>query len=125
MIKLAFCLMSAAGLAGEEGTLPLLPPLQPLPQPPLPLLPLPLPTHAEAGAGVGLLGGSSSLTSHESNRPMKMSRSIDNNPYQVVVVKIYSRVVIITKRLTIWMTSPLFEKLRVSLERIQKKPDDV
>jgi hypothetical protein len=43
MIKLAFCLMSAAGLAGEEGTLPLLPPLQPLPQPPLPLLPLPLP----------------------------------------------------------------------------------
>jgi hypothetical protein len=63
MIKLAFCLMSAAGLAGEEGTLPLLPPLQPLPQPPLPLLPLPLPTHAEAGAGVGLRGGSSSLTS--------------------------------------------------------------
>jgi hypothetical protein len=28
---------------------------------------------------------------------MKMSRSIDN-PYQVVVVKIYSRVVIITKK---------------------------
>jgi hypothetical protein len=88
MIQLAFCLMSAAGLAGEEGTLPLLPPLQPLPLLPLPLLPLPLPTHAwEAGAGVG---SRRVIITHESNRPMKMSRSIDNNPYQVVVVKIHT-----------------------------------
>jgi len=56
------CALSAAGLAGEEGTLPL-PPLQLLPQPPLPLplLAAAAATHG-GGAGVGLRGGSSSLT---------------------------------------------------------------